>query len=105
MVSVRGEKGEKMPRLIDADRLRKDVLDLSNCPNGYSDTYDKAIIIDLIDEQPIVDTVPMVRHKDCKWGIPQSENDEYTGSFKFVVIAYAIAILFMAELIAGIMFY
>ena len=51
-----------MPRLIDADKLRKDVLDLPNCYNGYSDTYDKACIIDIIEEQP---TVEVVRCKDC----------------------------------------
>ena len=55
------EKGKKMSRYIDADKLRKDVLDLPNCYNGFSDTYDKAMIIDLIDEQPTVDAKP-VRH-------------------------------------------
>jgi len=53
-----------MPRLIKADKLRKDVLDLPNCYNGFSDTYDKAMIIDLIDEQPTVEAEP-VRHG--KW--------------------------------------
>jgi len=50
-------------RLIDADKLRKDVLDLPNCYNGFSDTYDKACIIGVIDEQPSID---IVRCKDCK---------------------------------------
>ena len=45
-------------RLIDADKLRKDVLDLPNCYNGFSDTYDKAMIVDLVDEQPTVDAEP-----------------------------------------------
>ena len=54
-----------MPRLIDAEKLRKDVLDLPNCYNGFSDTYDKAMIIDLIDEQPTVDAEPVVRCKEC----------------------------------------
>ena len=48
-------------RLIDADKLRKDVLDLPNCPNGFSDTYDKAMILGFVDEQPTVDVEP-VRH-------------------------------------------
>lgn len=48
-------------RLIDADKLRKDVLDLPNCYNGFSDTYDKAMVIDLVDEQPTVDAEP-IRH-------------------------------------------
>lgn len=48
-------------RLIDADKMRKDVLDLQNCYNGFSDTYDKAMILGLVDEQPTVDVEP-VRH-------------------------------------------
>ena len=57
----------KEVRLINADKLRKDVLDLPNCYNGFSDTYDKAMIIDLVDEQPTVDAEPVVRCKDCKY--------------------------------------
>ena len=53
--------------LIDADELRKDVLDLPNCYNGFSDTYDKARIIDLVDEQPTADAFEVVRCRDCKW--------------------------------------
>lgn len=41
-------------RCIDADALIKDVLDLQDCYNGFSDTYDKACIIGLIDEQPTI---------------------------------------------------
>lgn len=52
--------GEKM-RLIDANKLRKDVLDLPNCYNGFSDAYDKARILDLVDEQPTVNT-RSIRH-------------------------------------------
>lgn len=44
-------------RYIDADRLRKDILGLPNCYNGFSDTYDKALIIERIDEQPTADVV------------------------------------------------
>ena len=54
-------------RLIDADKLKEDVLSWENCYNGYSDAYDKARIIDAIDEQPTVDTEPIVRCKDCKY--------------------------------------
>ena len=39
-------------RLIDADALKEDILGLRDCPNGFSDTYDKACIIWMIDEQP-----------------------------------------------------
>ena len=69
-------KGEKMPRLINADKLRKDVLDLPNCYNGFSDTYDKAMIIDLVDEAPTVDAVEVVRCKDCEY---------YNGEYKYCV--------------------
>ena len=55
-----------MTRLIDADELRKDILDMPNCYNGFSDTYDKAMIVDMIDEQPFVDAVP-VRHGKWLW--------------------------------------
>lgn len=54
-----------MGRLIDAYRLRKAVLDLHDCYNGFSDTYDKACIIDLVDEQPTVEAIEVVRCKDC----------------------------------------
>ena len=67
-----------MIRLIDADELRKDILDLPNCYNGYSDAYDKACIIDMIDEQPTVDAVEVVRCKDCrKWCICHHSDDYY----------------------------
>ena len=45
-------------RLIDADKLKKDVLNLQDCYNGFSDTYDKACIIDVIDEQPTAQPEP-----------------------------------------------
>lgn len=46
-------------RLIYADTLQKDIVELPNCPNGYSDTYDKATILGVIDEQPTVDAIPV----------------------------------------------
>jgi rRNA maturation protein Nop10 len=51
-------------RYIDANKLRKDVEDLHDCYNGFSDTYDKACIIGLIDEQPTAD---VVKRKKGKW--------------------------------------
>lgn len=45
-------------RAIDADELKQDILDWENCPNGFSDTYDKARILDIIDEQPTVEPAP-----------------------------------------------
>ena len=50
-----------MSRLIDADALKKSVEGLMDCYNGFSDTYDKACIIGLIDEEPSVDAVK-VKH-------------------------------------------
>lgn len=41
-------------RCIDADLLKREVLDLPNCYNGFSDAYDKACIIGVIDEQPTI---------------------------------------------------
>lgn len=71
-------------RLVDADKLKKSVLDLPNCYNGFSDTYDKARIIGVIDEQPTIK--PHIKCKGCinhevddfgywcnKWGAPCSE--------------------------------
>lgn len=53
-------------RLIDAEKLRAEYLGMPNCYNGYSDSYDKAMIVDIVDEQPTIDAVPVVRCKDCK---------------------------------------
>lgn len=50
-------------RLIDADKLKKDVLNLQDCYNGFSDTYDKACIIGVIDEQPTIEP----ERKKGKW--------------------------------------
>jgi len=55
-----------MARYIDADKLKKDVLNLQDCYNGFSDTYDKACIIGVIDEQPSAQP-EIIRCKDCKW--------------------------------------
>ena len=55
-----------MSRYIEVDHLKKSVEGLQDCYNGFSDTYDKACIIGLIDEEPTADVVPVVRCKDCK---------------------------------------
>lgn len=44
-----------MSKLIYVDRLKKDILALQDCHNGFSDTYDKACIIGVIDEQPTIE--------------------------------------------------
>ena len=46
-------------KLIDANELKKDFLGLHDCPNGFSDTYDKATIIGVVDEQPTVEAIPI----------------------------------------------
>lgn len=51
--------------LIDRKRAIKAILDLPNCPNGFSDMYDKARIISELKELPTIDAVE-VRCKDCK---------------------------------------
>lgn len=48
--------------LIDKDALKKDILALQDCYNGFSDTCDKACIIGVIDEQPTVE-----ERKTGKW--------------------------------------
>ena len=63
-----------MSKLIYADSLRQDILALPNCYNGFSDTYDKACIIGVIDEQQPVDAVEVVRCKDCKYRYVDGEN-------------------------------
>ena len=42
-------------RLIDADKLKKAVEGLPDCYNGFSDTFDKACIIGVIDEQQTIE--------------------------------------------------
>ena len=51
-----------MSKLIYVDRLKKDILALQDCYNGFSDTYDKACIIGVIDEQPTIE-----ERKTGKW--------------------------------------
>ena len=54
--------------LIDANRLKQNVLDWEDCYNGFSDTYDKARIIDEIDAQPTIEAEPT---KYGKWTITE----------------------------------
>lgn len=50
-----------MERYIDAEKAIEAIYDLPNCPNGYSDTYDKECIIGTIEEVPTADVVPKER--------------------------------------------
>ena len=63
-------------KLIDADVLKQDVLSLPDCDNGFSDTYDKTLIISLIDEQDTVDAVPVVRCCNCDYAYQVCKNSE-----------------------------
>ena len=49
------KKGGYDMELINKDALKKDILALPNCYNGFSDTFDKACIIGVIDEQPTIE--------------------------------------------------
>ena len=46
---------------IDRAQLIKAILNLHDCYNGFSDTYDKACIIGVIEEMPSADVEP-IRH-------------------------------------------
>ena len=62
--SVRTEKGEKMPRLIDAVSLSEKIRQLARWGNSRKD------ILSLITNEPTVDAVPVIRCKECKKYIP-----------------------------------
>ena len=51
-----------MNDLISRQAAIQEIDDLPNCYNGYSDTYDKAYIIGVLEELPTIDPV-----KHGKW--------------------------------------
>lgn len=57
---------------------RADAIDavksLPSTPNGYSDTFDKACIIGLLEELPSADAVPIVYCMDCAKSVPLDEH-------------------------------
>lgn len=60
----------------------KAIDDLPNCYNGYSDAYDKACVISVLEELPSADVEPI---KKGKWIDPAAEDcyrcsvcEEYT---------------------------
>ena len=65
-------------RCIDADTLKKSVLDLHDCYNGFSDTYDKACIIGVIDEEPTIEP----EHKTGEWIWDENGMDWNLGAWK-----------------------
>ena len=46
-------RDETMKRCIDRDEAIQAILDLPDCPNGFSDTYDKARIIGVLEDLPV----------------------------------------------------
>ena len=62
-------------RLIDAEKLRAEYPGMPNCYNGFSDSYDKAMIVDMVDEQPTIDAVPVVRCRDCRYMTEHYDTD------------------------------
>ena len=56
-----------MNDLISRNIAIKAIVDLPNCYNGFSDTFDKACIIGVLEELVSIDAVQVVRCKDCKW--------------------------------------
>lgn len=54
-----------MSELIDRRQAIKAIGDLPNCYNGFSDTYDKAYIIGVLEELPTIDAVPVKLIENC----------------------------------------
>ena len=52
--------------LIDRKSAINAVLGLKNCYNGFSDTYDKACIIGVLEELPSAEPKPHYC-RECKW--------------------------------------
>ena len=61
-----------MNDLISRRAAIKAIDDLPNCYNGYSDTYDKAYIIGVLEELPTIDPV-----KHGKWIPVDEKNDAF----------------------------
>lgn len=72
-----------MSKLIYVDKLKKDILDLPNCYNGFSDTYDKACIIGVIDEQPTVEERKWI---PCSERLPQPNEEGADGFIKAYLV-------------------
>ena len=77
-----------MPRLINAEKLAEykasGVSDLTEWQQGWNDALDF-----VINEVPTIDAEPVVRCKDCKWGTPHPEDDEYIKCFKLCTTFYS----------------
>lgn len=58
-----------MGDLISRQAAIKAIEDLQDCYNGFSDTYDKACIIGVLEELPSIDEVP--RWIPCRERLPK----------------------------------
>ena len=58
-----------MNRYIDADALIQAVFDLPNTENGYSGVYDKACVLNVIEDAP---TIEIIRCGECKYWLDGS---------------------------------
>lgn len=56
-----------MAEYIERSKAIKAIEQLQDCYNGFSDTYDKACIIGVLEEVPSADVVKVVRCKNCKY--------------------------------------
>lgn len=66
-----------MGRMIDVDKLGLTDFEIVMCSGDYKEAL--KMLIEKIENAPTVD---VVRCKDCKWGTPDPEGDEYTKCFK-----------------------
>lgn len=64
-------------KFIELSRAIKEIEDLPNCYNGFSDTYDKATIIGVLEEVPPADVVEVVRCKECSRQLICFHSDSY----------------------------
>lgn len=55
-----------MADYISRQKAIEAIIDLPNCPNGYSDTYDKDCIIGILAGISTFDVVKVVRCRECK---------------------------------------
>ena len=67
-------------RLIDADALQKAIQDVEadffeNC--GNCNMLSKEDVLEIMDDQPTVDAVPIIRCKDCKYRYWDDWLEEY----------------------------
>lgn len=49
-----GKPLPKTGKLIDADELIKHIKNLPKCPNGHSQVYDEAMIINIIEDEQVI---------------------------------------------------